>query len=113
METEYWHMIFNLLGVIILMVVLFYLLKKVRMVKQQPAKHMKIINIVPIGSKEKVILMEVNKTVLLIGATPSHIETLYVFNELDNMSNRTFESDKFKKFMEMNTAGNKVETMPV
>jgi flagellar biogenesis protein FliO len=38
---------------------------------------------VSIGAKEKMLLVEVNKTVLLIGATPSHIETLYVFNELE------------------------------
>jgi hypothetical protein len=27
--------------------------------------------------------MEVNNTVLLVGSTPNHIETLYVFNELE------------------------------
>ena len=45
-------------------------------------KHIKIINAVSLGTKEKIVLMEVNDVVLLIGATPNHIETLHVFNGL-------------------------------
>lgn len=62
---------------------LVFLLRKFKLAKYASNKHIKIVNIVPIGAKERIILLEVNKTILLVGATPSHIETLYVFNELD------------------------------
>ncbi|MHB1948812.1 MAG: flagellar biosynthetic protein FliO [Gammaproteobacteria bacterium] len=99
METEYWHMLFNLLGVLALMLALFFLLKKLKITKKTTNKHIKIINVMPIGSKEKIMLIEVNKMLLLIGATPSHIETLYVFSDIEEVSQKS-ESDQFKKFME-------------
>lgn len=99
METEYWHMVFNLLGVVALMLVLLFLLKKIKVTKQSGNKHIKIINVMPIGSKEKIMLIEVNKMLFLIGTTPSHIETLYVFSEIEELHQKS-ESDKFKKFME-------------
>lgn len=99
METEYWHMVFNLLGVVALMLVLLFLLKKIKLTKQVSNKHIKIINVMPIGSKEKLMLVEVNNMSFLIGATPSHIETLYVFSDMEELQHKS-DSDKFKKFMQ-------------
>lgn len=83
MLSEYNHMILNLLGVLILMLIVLYLLKRFKVAKDAKNQHIKIINTVAIGAKERLILMEVNNTILLVGATPSHIETLYVFDELE------------------------------
>ena len=44
---------------------------------------MKILNTISIGTKEKIILMEVNHRTLLLGSTPTHITTLYVFDEIE------------------------------
>jgi flagellar protein FliO/FliZ len=82
MSSEYIHVFVSLLGVIAIIFVSVFLVKKFKFHKYAKHKHINIINIVPIGSKEKVILLEVNNTFLLIGATPNHIETLYVFNEM-------------------------------
>lgn len=81
MESEYTHIIFNLLAVIALLGVLFFVAKKLRFNKCPENKKINIINAVSIGAKEKIILLEVNNAILLVGATPMHIETLYVFNE--------------------------------
>lgn len=82
MGSEYTHVFLNLFAVIALMGVLLFLMRKFKLTKYAENKNIKIINIMPIGTKEKVILMEVNNTILLLGSTPNHIETLYVFNEL-------------------------------
>lgn len=83
MENEYLHMLINLGIVLALMGVLIVIMRKFKLAKHLGNKQMKIINSVAIGSKEKVILMEVNNTFLLLGATPNHIETLYVFDSLE------------------------------
>lgn len=77
----------NLLLVLILMLTLMFFLKKFKMTKFAKSNPIKIINTVALGSKEKVLLVEVNNTTLLLGATPSHIETLYVFGEAENLPN--------------------------
>lgn len=82
MGSEYAHMISNLIAVITLIFVLVFVMKKLKIAKYAGNKHIKIINVVPIGPKEKLMLMEVNNVFLLVGATANHIETLYVFNEL-------------------------------
>ncbi len=81
MGSEYLHVMLNLLFVVIAMIGFFFLLKKFKISRYAANKHIKIINIVPIGTKEKIILLEVNNVKLLLGATPAHVETLYVFNE--------------------------------
>jgi flagellar protein FliO/FliZ len=83
MENQYIHMVANLIAVLAFILLLVYILKKMKFSKYNANKYIKIINAVSVGSKEKVILMEVNNTILLIGATPNHIETLYVFDALE------------------------------
>jgi flagellar protein FliO/FliZ len=99
MGSEYTHVFLNLFAVIALMGLLFFLMKKFKLAKYASNKHIKIINIVPIGTKEKVILMEVNNTMLLLGATPNHIETLYVFNELMPTEESVEEKKDFAALM--------------
>lgn len=87
MGVEYTRIVFSLFAVVFLIILLVYFLKKFKLAKfVGNNKHIRIINSVSIGVKERIILMEVNKVILLVGATPSHIETLYVFNELETAS---------------------------
>lgn len=85
MGSEYSHMALNLAGVILILCVLMYILKKVKTSKSTNNRDIKIINAVSIGTKERVLLLEINNTTLLVGATPNHISTLYVFNESDSI----------------------------
>lgn len=81
MDSEYLYPALNLLGILVLIFILMYLFKRFKQAKDAKNSMIKIINTVAVGTKEKIILMEVNHSMLLIGATPNHIETLYVFND--------------------------------
>lgn len=81
MSSEYTHVILNLIIILTLMVSVVFFIKKFKLTKYGANKHVNIINVVPIGAKEKIILLEVNNLTLLIGATPNHIATLHVFND--------------------------------
>ncbi len=82
MASQYIHMIVNLLAILAVMFGIILVSKKFKLSKYAGNKYIKIINMVPVGAKEKIILVEVNQAYLLLGATPNHIETLHVFNEL-------------------------------
>lgn len=81
MGIEYTHMIMNLVLVLFLVFILVFALKKMRFTRVAKNNQIAIINTVSIGAKERVILLEVNNTTILIGATPTHVETLYVFKQ--------------------------------
>ena len=89
MESEYLHFGLNLLAVMALLIGLGFVLKKINKVKYKGNKQINIINVVSIGAKEKIILLEANGSTLLIGATANHIETLHRFNDLEPL-----QSDK-------------------
>ncbi len=79
MGSIYSHMIGNLLLVLTLMMGLLYLIKKFKLKKFATNPTIKIINILPIGTKEKLLLIEVQGKTILLGTTPNHIETLHIF----------------------------------
>lgn len=83
MGNEYIHVVINLFAVIVLMLVLLFIVKKFKLSKFGGNKYINIINVVSVGPKEKIILLEINKSYLLLGSTPNHIETLHIFAELD------------------------------
>lgn len=101
MGSEYIHVILNLFAIIALMFVLVFVLKKFKLSRYVGNKHINIINVVPIGPKERIILMEVNNLFLLVGATPTHIEKLHVFDRLDPTKPK--ELDQKKIFSEIMT----------
>ena len=91
-------MVFNLGIVLGFMFILLYAGKKLKLRKLSTNKHVRIINVTPVGVKEKIILLEVNNTVLLVGSTPNHIGTLYVFNELELPKSSKATTDKKGSF---------------
>lgn len=97
MGSEYLHFGLNLLAVLSLMIFLAYLLKRVRQVKNEGNKQIKVVNVVSIGAKEKIILLEVNGSALLIGATANHIATLHRFDEMNSIDTKTTIEPVFKE----------------
>lgn len=75
------HIIVNLAGLLIAIIFFFYIIQKIKMTKVNLNKDIKVINSLSIGAKEKIILLEVNKQLLLIGATQSSLNTLHVFQD--------------------------------
>lgn len=81
--SQYSYVMINLILVISLIFVLVFFIKKFKLGRYTENKYIKIHNMVSVGPKEKIILIEINKTALLLGATPNHIEMLYAFDELN------------------------------
>ena len=79
--SDFSYVYLNLLLVIVFLLFVYYFFKKYKFRKYSKNSPMRIINTIQVGNKERIILMEVNKTSLLIGATSNHIETLHVFDE--------------------------------
>jgi len=84
MTSEYLYSAFNLLIVLGIMFFLFFLLKKFKLKQRGQNKFINVVQIVPLGSKEKIILVDVNQSLILLGATANQISTLHVFNEMDS-----------------------------
>ncbi|VVC77079.1 Flagellar protein FliO [Aquicella siphonis] len=87
------------LAVVVLLLVLMYALRKLRLHKYADSPAIKVVNSVSIGAKERIILLEANQTMLLIGATPSHITTLHVFNERETEKAMADEFDSLKSLL--------------
>lgn len=83
MENEYVHIIVNLIAVLALMIGLIYILRRFKQTKYNNKQGINILHVVPVGTKEKIMLVEVNQSVLLLGATANHIETLYIFDQAE------------------------------
>ena len=84
MGSEYAQAIYNLLIVLAVMFSLFFLLKKFKIAKYNKNKFIKVLQVVPVGAKEKIILIEANNKLILLGATASHVEMLHVFDQVDS-----------------------------
>lgn len=83
MTEQYLHVILNLFLVLIALFTVLYFVKKFKIGKYANEQQIKILNMVSIGTKEKIVLVEINQTKLLLGATPNHIETLYSFTDTE------------------------------
>lgn len=94
MRSEYTHVILNLFAVMVLIYGLFFLLKKFKLAKYSTDKQMNIVNMVSIGAKEKIILLEVNNVMLLVGATPNQIATLHVFDAAESKKSSALEDSQ-------------------
>jgi flagellar protein FliO/FliZ len=69
--------------VLIVLLAVLYSVKKLKLGKYASNQQIKVLNMVSIGAKEKIVLIEVNQTKLVLGATPNHIETLYSYTDTE------------------------------
>lgn len=72
------HSVIVLALIILLIVLTVYVLKKTMVVRLTGNQQMKVINQISVGSKERLLLLEINKETILIGVTPHNISTLHV-----------------------------------
>lgn len=63
-----------------------YILKKTMNTRFVGNQHIKIINQISVGSKERLLLLKVNKDVILVGVTPHKISTLHVMTNLSDFT---------------------------
>lgn len=70
----------TLLGIVALIVVLAWLAKRMGGLRMMGVKDMQVISAMPVGAREKVAVIDVKGTQLLIGITPHHISHLHTFD---------------------------------
>lgn len=102
--TTYGQNAIKLIGIIIFILVLMYVLKRLRQTKFADSPEIRVINTVAIGTKERIILMEANNTMLLIGATPNHISTLHVFDDSAPEQGIKNEFESLREFLSENNS---------
>ncbi len=69
-------------GIIVLILVLAWGLRRMRMPGASgTANGIKIVSAMPVGARERIVLLQVGKQQLLVGMGPGHMETLHVLEQ--------------------------------
>jgi len=71
------QIIFSLLLVLAAIVLVAWMLKRMNMVQQGHGNLLKVLGAVPIGQRERIVLVEIKDTWLVIGVGPGQIRTLH------------------------------------
>lgn len=75
------QIVFSLLLVLAAIVLIGWLLKRMNLAPQGNAGHLKIVDGMAIGQRERIVLVEVGNTWLLIGVAPGQIRTLHTIEK--------------------------------
>lgn len=69
-------------GIILLILVLAWGFRRMRLPGATgAASGIKIVSALPVGTRERIVLLQVGKQQLLVGMGPGHMETLYVLEQ--------------------------------
>ncbi|WP_304641188.1 flagellar biosynthetic protein FliO [Pseudomonas sp.] len=71
----------GLLLVVGLIVVMGYLMRRVGPLAPQGGQHIRLISALPMGPRDRLLLIDVGGKQILLGASPGRINTLHVFDE--------------------------------
>ena len=77
------QIIFSLLLVLAAIVLVGWLLKRMNVAQQNTGNLLKVLGAVPIGQRERIVLVEVNDTCLVVGIGPGQIRTLHTFQKTE------------------------------
>ncbi|HXU92918.1 MAG TPA: flagellar biosynthetic protein FliO [Gallionella sp.] len=80
------QIIFSLLLVLAAIVLVAWLLKRMNMVQQGHGNLVKVLGGVAIGQRERIVLVEVNDTWLVVGVGPNQIRTLHSLEKPEGSS---------------------------
>lgn len=75
------QIIFSLLLVLAAIVLVAWLLKRMNVAQRGSGNLLKVLGAVPIGQRERIVLVEVNDTCLVVGIGPGQIRTLHTFQK--------------------------------
>jgi flagellar protein FliO/FliZ len=79
------QIIFSLLLVLAAIVLVAWLLKRMNVTRQGPGNLLKVIGGVAIGQRERVVLVEIENTWLVVGVGPGQIRTLHTLQKSDHV----------------------------
>lgn len=72
------------LGLVLVVGLIFimgYLMRRVGPLSPQGAQHIRVVSSLPLGPRDRLILVDVGGKQMLLGASPGRIGTLHVFDE--------------------------------
>lgn len=99
------QVIFSLLLVLAAIVAVAWLLKRINMPQNAAGSALKVVSGVAVGQRERIVLVEVNDTWLVVGVAPGQVTALHTMpkNILPNVSEPTpSEADnKFKNWLKI------------
>lgn len=75
------QIIFSLLLVLAVIVLVAWLLKRMNVTQQGTGNHLKVIGGVAVGQRERVVLVEIDDTWLVVGVGPGQIRTLHTLQK--------------------------------
>lgn len=73
----------GLLAVLLVFAGVAYLLKRMTGLRESGAGRIRIIDGLMLSTRDRLVLVQIGKTELLLGVTPGRIEALHVFKETD------------------------------
>jgi len=80
------QIIFSLLLVLAAIVLVAWLLKRMNVAQQGSGNLIKVLGSVAVGQRERVVLVEVNDTCLVVGVGPGQIRTLHSFPKTEDLN---------------------------
>lgn len=80
LHDQFVHMFFSLLTMVAIIVILAYLYKRYGSRLVGSNRELKILSTLPVGSKEKLLLVQVGEEQLLVGVTAHNISPLHQLN---------------------------------
>jgi flagellar protein FliO/FliZ len=86
---------FGLLIVIGFIVLLAWLIRRTNQLQTSANGKLKIIAGLPLGTRERIVLVEVGKEQILVGVTAQQIQTLHVLKEPINSDDATAATSQF------------------
>ena len=96
------QIIFSLLLVLAAIVLVAWLLKRMNLAQQGSVRLLKVLGGVAIGQRERIVLVEVNDTWLVVGVGPGQIRTLHTLQKPDGIEQDATmtpqSADKHRKF---------------
>lgn len=83
------QIIFSLLLVLATIVLVGWLLRRVNVAQHGSGNLLKVLGSVAVGQRERIVLVEVNDTCLVVGVGTGQIRTLHTFQKTDDREQKT------------------------
>jgi len=95
------QIIFSLLLVLAAIVAVAWLLKRMNLAQQGTGNLLKVVGSVAIGQRERVVLVEIDDTWLVVGVGPGQIRTLHTLDKttMADKATPTMPDNKFAKML--------------
>lgn len=75
------HVVLSLIIVVAIIFAMAWLFKRARAIVPGSAKNVRVVTQIPVGRKERVVLIQAGECQLLIGVAPGRVEMLHVLDQ--------------------------------